>query len=439
MGKRIAFISEHASPLATLGGVDSGGQNVYVDRLARNLAQLGYDIDIFTRWDNPDLGQVIDYAPSVRVVHIEAGPVEVMPKEDIFGYMDEFVVNMMKFISESGFHYELIHAHFWMSGYVAMKIKRRLNIPFAITFHALGKVRKIHQKEDDKFPSVRGKIEEDIVKAADHIVAECPQDKEDLMIMYFAEEEKISIVPCGFDTDEFYPLNRNEARMKLGLPQHEFIILQLGRMVPRKGVDNVIKGLGYVINKLNLPVRLVIVGGESDEPDPVVTPELGRLQQIAREEKVEQRITFAGRKNREELKYYYNACDVFITTPWYEPFGITPLESMACGTPVIGACVGGIKYSVVHGKTGFLVPPHNPEILGERIIQLYTRKGLLQKLRSNALQYVNENFTWRKVAIQISEIYQLIMNEKVETEKNIQNSFTRLLNFFNKKLSITEK
>lgn len=412
MKNRIAFISEHASPLALIGGTDSGGQNIYVDRVARHLCSIGYEVDVFTRCDNQTIGMIVDYAPGIRVINIEAGPKAFVPKEDLFQYMDDFSSEMMEFIQNEEIEYGLIHAHFWMSGYVASAIKKTLDIPYVITFHALGKVRRIHQGTSDGFPLIREKIEEMIVEEADCIIAECPQDKEDLLVHYFAEEEKIRVIPCGFDKTEFYPTDKRKAKIKLGLKPSEFIILQLGRMVPRKGVDNVIRGIGALLREREIPVRLLVVGGDSDIPDPVKTPEIGRLQQIAKEENVLDKVTFIGRKGRDELKNYYNAADIFVSTPWYEPFGITPLEAMACGTPVIGSNVGGIKYSVEHGKTGFLVPANEPEILKERIFQIIQNKTLFNAFRINAIKRVNSMFTWEIVAEDIAALYQDVVRDK---------------------------
>lgn len=405
MKRKVAFISEHASPLALLGGVDSGGQNLYVDRVAHHLIKLGYEVDVYTRCDNSCHEQIVAYSPGIRVIHITAGPKEYIPKENLFSFMDEFAANMIVLAESQDFTYDLIHAHFWMSGYVAAHIRNTLKIPFVITFHALGKLRRVHQGIADGFPDARFKVEEMIVSQASAIIAECTQDKEDLMIHYFAEEEKVKIIPCGFDASEFYHLDKQEAKIKLGLDPEERIVLQLGRMVPRKGVDNVIKSMSF-IGQQELPLRLLIVGGESDEPDPLKTPEIGRLQKIASQENISDKVTFVGRKNRDQLKYYYNAADVFVTTPWYEPFGITPLESMACGTPVIGSCVGGIKYSVIHGKTGFHVPPNDPEILGKRISEILTDDNTRMLFSKNAIDHVNKLFTWNIVTSQIAELYE---------------------------------
>ncbi|MXV52399.1 glycosyltransferase [Pedobacter sp. HMF7647] len=414
MKNRIAFISEHASPLAALGGVDSGGQNVYVAELARQLSYIGYQIDIFTRRDDKILPDLVQWEPGIRVIHVYAGPAEIIPKEQLFDYMPEFTGNMLKFITDQNIRYELIHANFWMSGIVACELKAILNIPFVITFHALGHVRRIHQKEADKFPESRMFFEEEAVKKADRVIAECPQDLEDLVQLYHADPAKVNVIPCGFSDKEFYPVNKTQARKIAGLPANDRILLQLGRMVPRKGVDNVIKALGELKRK-SVEAKLVIVGGETGSSNPELCPELVRLMDIAREHDVADLVIFAGRKNRDMLKYYYSAADIFITTPWYEPFGITPLEAMACGTPVIGADVGGIKYSVADNLTGFLVPANDPKALAEKAAVLLTNQELLQTMKKNAIERVNNEFTWSKVGKMIDHVYKEIQTSVRQT------------------------
>jgi glycosyltransferase involved in cell wall biosynthesis len=425
MKRRIAFISEHASPLATLGGVDSGGQNVYVAELPKQLVKLGYSVDVYTRKESETINEVINWLPGIRVIHIKAGPPKVVPKEKLLSLMDEFAVSMIAFIRQEEVCYELIHANFFMSALVASKVKKVFHIPYVVTFHALGLVRKIHQKEMDQFPPERIEIERRILKNADHIIAECPQDKEDMVHLYHALPENISIVPCGFSAKEFYPVDKKKARRILSFDEDEKIILQLGRMVPRKGVDNVIRALGR-IKKDSKSLRLVIVGGEHDTPDPSLCPELARLQKLASDENVQSSVVFTGRKQRGALKFYYAAADLFITTPWYEPFGITPLEAMACGTPVIGSNVGGIKFTVEEGKTGFLVPPHDPKALAERIEDLLVNEKLLTFMRRNSLKRVNKYFTWKSVANSCHELY-----EKITRVKRKEVCHTRLINIDN--------
>lgn len=413
MKKRIAFISEHASPLAQLGGADSGGQNVYVAELTGQLAKKGYEIDIFTRWENSGLPQSLNYHPGLRIIHIQAGPVEQIPKEELLPYMDEFAIGMLDFIRMERMTYDLIHANFFMSGLVAMKLNEALNIPFVITFHALGKVRKIHQKEADRFPEERIVIEEELVRKASLIIAECPQDEEDLINFYKADPDRICMVPCGFNPQEFFPMDKKLSRTALELNENDKIILQLGRMVPRKGVDNVIRSIPLLDDSLQ-QVKLLIVGGDAEVPDFNANKELKRLKSLAAELNIADRVVFVGSRDREQLKVYYDAADVFVTTPWYEPFGITPLEAMACATPVIGSDVGGIKYSVVDGKTGFLIPPNAPKVLADRISLLLKNEDLLNNMGEWALKHVHANFTWEMVADQISEQYENILNSEEE-------------------------
>jgi glycosyltransferase involved in cell wall biosynthesis len=409
--KNIAFISEHASPLALLGGIDNGGQNVYVAELSAQLARKGYHIDIYTRRDNTEVPDIVEWKPGVRVIHITAGPPSYIPKEQLLKYMQEFTFQMLFFMSKHELYYELIHAHFFMSALVASNIKKATGIPYVVTFHALGLVRQLHQKQQDGFPPERTLIEKHIVADANLLIAECPQDKEDLIAHYDADPARIAIVPCGFNPREFYPIDKSVARNFLRLSQRDKIVLQLGRMVPRKGVDNVIRALGIAKNYTRCNLKLLIVGGESDQPDASLTPEIGRLQQVALESGVYDLVTFTGRKSRSILKYYYAAADVFISTPWYEPFGITPLEAMACGTPVIGSNVGGIKYSVVDAHTGFLVPPHDPDLLADKMCQLLNDTTLHSSLCKNAIKHVRHAFTWHKVASSVQQVYNKVLSD----------------------------
>jgi D-inositol-3-phosphate glycosyltransferase len=388
--------------------VDSGGQNVYVGELARHLVEIGYSIDIFTRCDNAELPQVINWIPGVKVIHIKAGPSQFIEKEKLLPYMRDFTANMESFIKSNSETYRLVHANFWMSAMVAADIKRIFGIPFIVTFHALGFVRKLYQGDQDKFPPERLEIERQVVKDADHIIAECPQDKEDLMQYYHASAEKITIIPCGFNPHEFYPMDRLLARMFLKLDPSENIILQLGRMVPRKGVDNVIKAFAKT-RRTGIAMRLLIVGGETDDADPEKDLEIGRLRKLAEEEGVSDAVTFTGRRNRALLRFYYAAADIFVTTPWYEPFGITPLESMACGTPVIGSNVGGIKYSVEDGKTGYLVPSSDDNALAQRMFELLSDPSQLLKMKEQAITRANSMFRWSHVASMAAALYERII------------------------------
>jgi D-inositol-3-phosphate glycosyltransferase len=402
--KSVALISEHASPLAVTGGIDAGGQNIYVAHVARQLAALGYKVDVFTRRDDPLLPEIVEWTDGVHVIHVPAGPAAFIRKEELLPWMDDFAAYMTRFARRR--HYDVMHANFFMSGLVALKIKQALGIPFVITFHALGRVRRLHQREADAFPIERIEIEEDVMAQADAIIAECPQDRADLADLYHAATGKIVVIPCGFDPQEIAPVDRAEARARLGLPTGAWIVLQLGWMVPRKGVDTVIRGVAALARDYNIRAELVIVGGESDQPLAEVTPEIGRLSDIARAEGVANQLRFTGRKRRWELKYYYSAADVFVTTPWYEPFGITPVEAMACGIPVIGARVGGIKSTVVDGKTGFLIDAHDHRSLARRLAHLHCNPDLCRLFGRRGERRVNSLYTWRRVAISIAALYE---------------------------------
>lgn len=411
--RKIALISEHASPLASPGSIDSGGQNVYVAQIARHLSRLGYLVDIFTRRDSLFQEQLVEWQPGIRVINVPAGPAHFIPKERMLPFMEQFGRFVIRFARRQKIPYDLMHANFFMSGMVALQVRKALGIPFVMTFHALGRVRRISQKEADAFPDVRFAIEEKLMQEADRIIAECPQDLRDMEEHYGAPGDRIDVVPCGFDPDEFWPVTL-DARQFLGLDRDEFVVLQLGRMVPRKGVDNVIRAAAILRHQYQIPVRLLIVGGNAEQPDPIATPELGRLMALAQSLGVEESITFTGQRQRDQLRYYYSAANVFVTTPWYEPFGITPVEAMACGTPVVGTAVGGIKTTVVDGETGYLVPPNDPDALAERLAWLYRHPHLAQRLGWTGMRRAYQHFTWANVAKQLIDVYENAMEPAPE-------------------------
>jgi glycosyltransferase involved in cell wall biosynthesis len=409
MTRRIALISDHASPLGRLGGVDSGGQNVYVGQVAKHLATIGYDVDVFTRRDNELLPEVAQWVNGVRIIHVPAGPAECLRKERLLPLMGEFAEFVIGFCRRRRRAYDLVHANFFMSAMVAAEVKRRLGIPFVVTFHALGKVRRLHQRDADQFPSERFAIEDRCVAEADHVIAECPQDEEDLIKLYNADPARLSVIPGGVDLSEFRPLDKRVARAALGIEQGDRVILQLGRMVPRKGVDSVIRGLARLVREHRVEARLVVVGGDSPDPDPVATPELGRLMDVAIDEGVRELVTFAGSRAQDQLRYFYSAADVFVTMPWYEPFGITPLEAMACATPVIGSNVGGVKFTVRDGETGYLVPPHDSVALAERLAHLFAHPRVAELFGRKGARRVRERFSWPKVTRALAALYEDVL------------------------------
>ncbi len=418
---KIALVSEHASPLAVAGGVDSGGQNIYVANVARQLRRAGHQVDVFTRRDRALLPAVTDM-DGVRVVHVPAGPPMQMPKEALLPYMCEFADFLLGFCRGERRPYDVIHANFFMSGLAALKAKAVLDIPLVMTFHALGKVRRLHQGADDGFPDERFAIEDQLVRVADAIIAECPQDAADLRDHYAPDPDRIRIVPCGFDTSEFAPADRIESRAALDWPADRFTVLQLGRIVPRKGIDNVVQAIALLRARMGVDAHLYVVGGNADIPNEIATPEIARLRGIAAGCGVGEDVTFVGRRGRAQLRRYYSAADVFVTTPWYEPFGITPIEAMACGRPVVGADVGGIRYSVVDGETGFLVPPRDPEALAERLARLARDPALAERMGAAGLERAHEHFTWEGVAEQLQDVYRQVARIPAEAPSDKQSA-----------------
>jgi len=410
----IALISEHASPLAVAGGIDAGGQNIYVANVARQLARLGHAVDVFTRREAAAVRRVEEWEDGVRVVHLNAGPREPLPKESLLPHMGEFASGLLRFClaeSERGHGYAMLHANFFMSGLAALAVRKALRIPLVTTFHALGRIRRLHQGTSDGFPDERFAIEERLVRQSDRVIAECPQDRDDMVEFYDGDPARISVVPCGFDADEFPLVDRNVARARLGMASDAFTILQLGRLVPRKGIDNVIRAVARLRERVRDDVRLYVVGGNADDPDERATPEIARLRGIARSEGVDEWVTFVGRRDRPLLHLYYQAADVFVTTPWYEPFGITPVEAMACARPVIGAAVGGIRTTVIDGVTGCLVPPRDPAAVAEKLEFLMRHTAVAEAMGRAGRKRAFSAFTWQGVARSLAGIYADIASE----------------------------
>ncbi|MDI3342045.1 MAG: glycosyltransferase [Sphaerobacter sp.] len=409
---RIAFLSEHASPTALLGGQDAGGQNVYVDEVSRALGRLGHAVDVFTRRDRADLPETIDWAPGVRVVNLPVGPPGFLPKDALWPLMPVFRDAVLGFLARDGARPDLIHGNFWMSGWVAVELRRRLGLPVVQIFHAMGLTKRRHQGAADTSPAARVRVERDVTRAVDRLIAQCPAERAELVEDYGADPARVAIIPSGVDPTLFAPLDRAEARRRIGLDTADPLVVYVGRLLPRKDVRNLVRALALLVRQTHLPVRLLVVGGETVEPDPRATPEIGALQCLAAELGVADRVIFTGKRQPRELAAYYSAGDVVATTPWYEPFGLTPLEAMACGRPVIGSAVGGITFTVRHGETGFLVPPRAPEALARRLAQVLTDPALAARLGRAARSRVARDFTWERVGTRTAALYAALLAER---------------------------
>jgi D-inositol-3-phosphate glycosyltransferase len=415
---RIAFLSEHASPVALLGGEDAGGQNVYIDEVSRNLALRGYAVDIFTRRDSLMAPHVLDWAPGVRVINLTAGPPEFRAKDTLWPYMPAFRDAFLNFMQHDEVHYDLIHGNFWMSGWVATELRQHLSVPVVQIFHAMGKTKQRHQGSMDSSPQQRLEVETGIINSVERLIAQCPGEITELIDDYGADPHKIEMIPSAVNTEIFRPVVHAEARRFVGLEPDDFVIVYVGRMLPRKDVRNVVHAFAHLrrlcaeMQPSALPkIKLLLVGGETPEPDPIATPEIGVLQHLVADLGIAEYVRFVGKRQQDTLRYYYSAGDVAVTTPWYEPFGLTPLEGMACGRPVIGSAVGGITYTLADGVTGFLVPPRDPQALAMRLYQLLQKPELRIQMGQAARQRVEQHFTWPIVARHTGNLYETVLAE----------------------------
>ena len=424
---RIAFLSEHASPVAVLGGADAGGQNVYVDEVSRNLARRGYAVDVSTRRDSMDAPEIIKWAPGVRVINLQAGPAQPRPKDELWPFMPEFRAAFLRFMVRDEARYDLIHGNFWMSGWVASELRQRLGIPAVQIFHATGKTKKRHQKKVDTSPGDRIKTELSIVREVDRIIAQCPAERSELIDDYRADPARVVIIPSAVNTRVFRPVSQAEARSHIGLEQEGKVIVYVGRMLPRKDIRNIVRALALLLKKDEnnaasyiQPITLLVVGGETITPDPTATPEIGELQRLATELGIAEHVRFVGKRQANELHYYYSAGDVTVTTPWYEPFGLTPLEAMACGRPVIGSAVGGLTFTIKDGETGLLVPPRNPAALATSLQQLLSSPQVCTKMGLAARKRVEREFTWSIVAMRTAALYEAVLAERVSEPLSVE-------------------
>jgi D-inositol-3-phosphate glycosyltransferase len=384
------MVSEHASPLATLGGVDAGGQNVHVAALAVEMARRGAQVTVHTRRDAPGLPERVEMAPGVIVHHVDAGPAEAVSKDDLLPYMDEFADRLQAVWRRERPH--VVHAHFWMSGHAALRAAEALGIPVVQTFHALGVVKRRYQGDQDTSPEERFAIERDILRRADEIVATCSDEVFELARMG-VPRQKISVAPCGVDASMFDPDGpkaRRTARQR---------VVSVGRLVPRKGFADLIDALPAVPD-----TELLIVGGPTGrglDDD----PEARRLRELAGRNGVADRVILTGQVARRDMPALLRSADVVACVPWYEPFGIVPLEAMACGVPVLASAVGGLTDTVVDGITGVLVPPRRIRTIAQALRRLLADSAQRMTLGAAGCDRARSRYTWDRVALDTERAY----------------------------------
>ncbi|MDX6592022.1 MAG: hypothetical protein QOJ13_1218 [Gaiellales bacterium] len=388
---KVAMVSEHASPLAVLGGADAGGQNVHVAALSDAIARRGNRVCVHTRCDDPGLPRQVSMTGGVVVDHVRAGPACSIPKDLLLPHMDEFAQRLYE--SWSIDTPDVVHAHFWMSGRAALAAAAPLGIPVLQTFHALGVVKRRHQAQADTSPPCRIDEETRILRTSAGVIATCSDEMFELLRLG-ADPSHIEVVPCGVDLDRFCP--DGPAERQTGRTRR---IVVVSRMVPRKGIDDVIRALPDIVG-----AELVIAGGDDGDE-----PERHRLEGIVRDAGVDTRVQFRGRVGRHEVPGLLRSADVVACTPWYEPFGIVPLEAMACGVPVVASAVGGLVDTVVHRVTGLHVPPRSPDRIADALCELLASGALRRSLAQAGARRARARYGWNRIAGATLRVYENVV------------------------------
>jgi glycosyltransferase involved in cell wall biosynthesis len=389
---RVAMISEHASPLAAVGGVDAGGQNLHVAELAAALARQGHEVTVYTRRDDPGLADRVTCSAGFDVVHVAAGPPAPIGKDELLPYMRGFGRWMRRRWAVGGWRPDVVHAHFWMSGVAAHEATAGLDVPVVLTFHALGSVKRRHQGSADTSPPGRIAIERRLAQACDRVIAQCDDEVHELAALG-VNPTQISVIPSGVDLERFGPTGERAPR-RPGLAR----ILTVGRLVARKGYQDLIRALPSVP-----ATELVIAGGPPhghlDDPEAV------RLRGLASDLGVADRVVLLGAVARADMPSWYRSADVLACTPWYEPFGLTPLEAMACGRPVVTYAVGGLAESVHHDVTGVHVRPGD---VGGLVVALRDVLGdprRRERYGRAALARARTRYAWDGTAAEVAAVY----------------------------------
>ncbi|ANN17049.1 glycosyl transferase [Amycolatopsis orientalis] len=397
---RIAMVSEHASPLAALGGADAGGQNVHVAELSAALTRQGHDVTVYTRRENRRSPATVETPDGYRVVHLPAGPPKKLPKDELLPYMGEFGrVLRSKWAKERP---DVVHAHFWMSGLASVLAAKDLEIPVTQTFHALGVVKRRYQGKNDTSPADRVRLERLIAKKADRVIATCSDEVFELVRMGLTRS-RVSVIPCGVDLTTFTA----DGDIAPRTAPHR--IVSVGRLVPRKGFDIAIAALGMVPD-----TELVIAGGpESGKLGN--DPEARRLRGIAERAGVSDRVHMPGQVSRADMPALLRSADAVVCTPWYEPFGIVPLEAMACGVPVVVTAVGGLIDTVVHGVTGLHVPPCDPRELAGALRRLMADASMREAFGVAGGDRVRARYSWDRVAADSVRAYRRVLTNGTES------------------------
>jgi D-inositol-3-phosphate glycosyltransferase len=393
---RIAMISEHASPLATLGGVDAGGQNIHVAELSAALAAEGHELRVYTRRDNPRLPAVAPLGRGVEVVHVPAGPAEPVAKDELLPHMGAFAEWLAADWRDT-WKPDAAHAHFWMSGLATVTAARDLGVPVLQTYHALGSVKRRHQGAADTSPAQRIGYERALGRAVDRVVVQC-QDEIAELVRMGVPRPRMALVPSGVNTERFRPDGPSAPR-EAGKKR----ILTVARPVARKGVEDLIRALPQVPK-----AEVVVIGGSPADPY------AKRLEALARSGGVGDRVRLVGAVPADEMPAWYRSADLLAATPWYEPFGMTVLEAMACGVPVVASAVGGLVDTVVDGVTGDLVAPRDPAGLARALRRLLGDENRRIAYGAAACDRAVQSYSWPRIARRLANVYASVAQAPAE-------------------------
>ena len=410
------MLSYHTCPLATLGGKDTGGMNVYVRDLTRQLGRIGVHVDVFTRSQDEHVPHVLhDLGYGNRVVHVPSGPEVPLPKEELNKFLPKFVAGVQEFALAKGMEYDLIHSHYWMSGIAAEELKAIWKVPIIHMFHTLGIMKqRVARRHDEAEGDYRMDGEREVLRLADRIVAATPAEFAQLQWLYQADTRKVAIIPPGVDLSHFYPIPSDEAKAFIGIAPQDRMLLYVGRIEPLKGIDILIEAIAMMRQKglfENNKLCLSVIGGEPDLNPSVLNAEMARLQTMCDQYQVADLVAFLGRRSQDTLPYYYSAAEAVVVPSHYESFGMVALEAMACGTPVVASQVGGLAFLVQDGETGFTVPVDDPQALAERLATLINDPKLRKQMGDKASEFA-QAYGWEKIATRITKLYEEVLGEK---------------------------
>ncbi|PDW03466.1 glycosyltransferase [Candidatus Viridilinea mediisalina] len=405
---RVAMISVHSSPLATLGGKEAGGMNVYVRELARELGGRGIPVDIFTRTQQRSLPTIQPIACGVRVINLHAGPAAPYDKNWILTYLPEFVNRVRCFADGEDIAYDVIHSHYWLSGEAALRLRRSWDTPVVHMFHTLGAMKNsVARSKEETESSVRIALERRLMHEVDAVVAATPLDRAQMVWNYGADAEWIRVIPCGVDLNRFQPMDQALARARLDLPTNERLLLCVGRMEPLKGMDALIRALA-LLQANEQPwaaqLKVLLVGGEPEDRPHAWNSEQRRLDALRRELGVAERVRFVGAQGQDLLPAYFAAAAVVAVPSHYESFGMVALEAMAAGAAVVASKAGGLALTIEDGRSGLLFPVDDHQALAHLLAHLLDHPDEAARLRDAARARAAE-FGWGTIARRISGLY----------------------------------